>query len=54
MLLESARNGHKEIVQQLLDAGVDVNATDAETWDSALHLAVRFFRKNVRLTFAIF
>eukprot|EP00043_Microstomoeca_roanoka_P012083 m.116017 g.116017 ORF g.116017 m.116017 type:complete len:682 (+) comp15385_c0_seq3:196-2241(+) len=53
-LREAARMGRQALVRLLLDMGMDVAAEDPETKDTALHLAVRYARKDVVETLLAF
>jgi ankyrin repeat protein len=46
-IIEAACTGRKEIIEILLDAGMDPNCIDGATGSCPLHEAVRFFRKDV-------
>eukprot|EP00053_Salpingoeca_punica_P017500 m.168721 g.168721 ORF g.168721 m.168721 type:complete len:676 (-) comp17223_c0_seq1:386-2413(-) len=41
---EAAKSGRKEILQTLLDIGIDCNVPDPTTGDTAIHEACRYFR----------
>jgi len=46
-IIEAARNGRKEVVEILLEAGMDPNCFDGASGSCPLHEAVRYFWTNV-------
>lgn len=46
-LIEACRTGRREVVEILLESGMDPNCFDGTTGSCPLHEALRFFRKDV-------